>query len=189
MYFSQPLFPATLIKRYKRFLADVKSDDGTCVTVHTANTGAMLGCADPGMKVWLKDTQNPARKYRLSWDIVENHEGTLIGINTILANGLVREAIESGVVSQLQGYDDIKSEVKYGTLGSRVDFLLKNTVTGNQCFVEVKNVTASLVPGVALFPDAISKRGSKHLEELMDCVAAGSRMKSIRFMARPCVER
>ena len=175
MHFAQPLIEAVLLRRYKRFLADVRLANGDVVTVHTANTGSMLGCAEPGSRVWLSRSDNPARKYALSWEIVETTTGVLVGINTALPNRLVQEAIENGVLRELQGYDHIRPEVPFGRERSRVDLLLERDAGAARCYVEIKNVTASLEPGIAVFPDAVSARGSKHLRELMDVVATGQR--------------
>lgn len=173
MLIDPPLFPATLLKRYKRFLADVRLADGTELTVHTPNTGSMLGCADPGMRIWLRDTQNPARKYRYSWEMSETATGINIGVNTMISNQLVTEAIGAGVITELQGYEQILSEVPYGQENSRIDLLLKND--GQDCYVEIKNVTAADAAGRAMFPDAVSRRGAKHLRELKAMVETGKR--------------
>jgi sugar fermentation stimulation protein A len=175
MIFPRPLTEAILLRRYKRFLADVRLANGETVTVHTANTGSMLGCAEPGSRVWLSRSDNPARKYALSWEIVETAPGVLVGINTALPNRLVQEAIENGVLCELQGYDRIRTEVPFGSERSRVDLLLERDADAARCYVEIKNVTASLQPGIALFPDAVSARGSKHLRELAAVVAGGQR--------------
>jgi sugar fermentation stimulation protein A len=173
MEFSSPLVEATLLRRYKRFLADVRLGDGEVITVHTANTGSMLGCAEPGSRVWLSRSANAARKYPYSWEITETVAGILVGVNTALPNALVREAIEAGVIEELQGYRSVRGEVPYGAERSRIDWLLEG---GEQaaCYVEVKNVTAA-VAETAIFPDAVSARGAKHLRELMAVVAAGQR--------------
>lgn len=173
MLIDPPLFPATLLKRYKRFLADVRLDDGTELTVHTPNTGSMLGCAEPGMRVWLRDTCNPKRKYRYSWEMSQTPAGQMIGVNTGISNALVTEAVQGGVIRELQGYDQILSEVAYGSENSRIDLLLKNT--RQDCYVEIKNVTAVDERGKAMFPDAVSQRGTKHLRELKGMVEAGHR--------------
>lgn len=174
MLFPQPLIEGVLIRRYQRFLADVQLSDGSRVTAHSANTGSMLGCSTPGSRVWLSRALNPARKYPLSWEIVEVAPGVLVGINTALPNRLVQEAIEHGVARGLQGYDRIRGEVAYGTERSRIDLLLGCDADDTRCYVEVKNVTAA-DQGVAIFPDAVSARGAKHLRELMAVVAAGHR--------------
>ncbi len=173
MDFPEPLIAATLLRRYKRFLADVRLEDGEVITVHTANTGSMLGCAEAGSRVWLSRSDNAARKYPYSWEITETTAGVKVGINTALPNRLVREAIEGGVIGELQGYTTLRGEVPFGNERSRVDLLLEQE-GGASCYVEVKNVTAA-VGEVAIFPDAVSVRGAKHLRELAAMVAQGRR--------------
>jgi sugar fermentation stimulation protein A len=173
MEFTQPLIEGVLIKRYKRFLADIQLQDGKVVTAHTPNTGSMKGCSTPGSRVWLSHSNNPNRKYHLSWELVEVAEDILVGINTLLPNTLVREGIEQGTIEELQGYDTIRSEVAYGNESSRIDLLLQDN-ENNKCFVEVKNVT--LVENrIAFFPDAVSQRATKHLRELEAMVKKGHR--------------
>lgn len=174
MKFADTLLEGRLIRRYKRFLADVELGDGCRVTAHTPNTGSMLGCAEPGARVWLLDTGDPRRKYPLSWELVESANATLVGINTLLANKLVAEAIETGVIRELQGYRTLRREVRYGSANSRIDLLLQQ---GKQpdCYVEIKNVTLLDAAGCALFPDAVTARGLRHLHELQNMVAAGQR--------------
>ncbi len=172
MEFEQTLLPGRLLRRYKRFLADVELDDGEQVTAHTPNTGSMLGCAEPGSRVWLSISQNPARKYRYSWELVETLDGIMVGINTGLSNHLVEDAIRDGTVSELAGYSAIRREVRYGAENSRIDLLLEDD--GPPCFVEVKNVTL-VERGTSYFPDAVSARGSKHLRELAEMVRQGGR--------------
>jgi len=174
MEFKTPLIEATLQRRYKRFLADVRLSDGEVITVHTANTGSMLGCAEPGSRVWLSRSESTTRKYPYSWEITEATAGVLVGINTALPNALVKEAIEAGVILELQGYRSLRGEVPFGTERSRIDWLLQGDGDQGDCYVEVKNVTAAMA-GTAIFPDAISARGAKHLRELMGVVAAGQR--------------
>lgn len=173
MQFASPLIKCTLIKRYKRFLADVLLETGVQITAHTPNTGSMKGCCEPGSTVWLRDSGNPDRKYPLSWEIVEAKPDVLVGINTHLSNQLVQEAIEDGTIAELQGYKIIRREVKYGQENSRIDLLLED---GSQadCYLEVKNVTM-VGEGIAAFPDAVSKRGTKHLRELQAMVTQGYR--------------
>ena len=183
MLFPEPLVGATLVRRYKRFLADVTLDDGTSITVHCPNTGSMLGCDAPGSRVWLSRSRNPKRKYAYTWELVEVDGGTLVGINTGRSNALVREAIESGVIGELGGYRDIRAEVPYGNEGSRADFLLSGA--RRDCYVEVKNVTAAVSDGIALFPDAVSTRGTRHLRELMAAVTESGERAVLLF----CVQR
>ena len=183
MRFPVPLLAGRLSKRYKRFLADVVLDDGRALTAHCPNTGSMLGCQQPGSRVWLSESDNPKRKYPHTWELVELAGGVLVGINTGRANALVREAIESGLIGELAGYDEIRAEVRYGNENSRIDFLL----TGNEgsCYVEVKNVTAAVDEGIAVFPDAVSTRGTKHLRELMDTARHVGRRAVLCY----CVQR
>lgn len=164
----------TLLRRYQRFLADVRLADGRVITAHTPNTGSMLGCAEPGSRVWLREVDNPKRKYRHAWELVENAAGTMIGINTGVVNRLVSEAIHNGVAHTLQGYASLRQEVRYGSENSRIDLLLEDAARP-ACWVEIKNVTAVDPDGTAFFPDAVSARGSKHLRELMQVVAQGQR--------------
>jgi len=170
MRFSSPLIPGTLVKRYKRFLADVRLDDGTVVTAHCTNTGSMLSCNAPGSRVYLSDQSGRGRKLDYTWELIRVGR-TLVGINTLAANRLAREGIEGGVVRELQGYEHLRAEVPTRP-GSRLDFLLEGH--GEQCYVEVKNVTL-VVDRVATFPDAVSERGTKHLKELMRLRRQGHR--------------
>lgn len=174
MRYEPPLQPATLVRRYKRFLADVITEDGDTITVHTPNTGAMLGCAEPGMRVWLRDSANPRRKYRYAWEMSQSAQGALIGVNTALVNQLVEEGIANGVITELQGYADLRREVRYGKERSRIDLLLQDAQRPD-CYVEIKNVTARDAQGRAFFPDARTERGTKHLRELIHRREAGDR--------------
>lgn len=143
--------------------------------MHTPNTGAMTGCAEPGSTVYLREVDNPKRKYRYSWEMTENSRGVMVGVHTGITNTLVREAIEGGVVTELQGYETTRQEVRYGEEGSRIDLLLQGHASGHDCFVEIKNVTTCDGAGFGYFPDAISSRASKHLRELMGVVEQGGR--------------
>ena len=174
MLLPSPLAVGRLIKRYRRFLADVELEDGTSVTAHCPNTGSMLGCAEPGSRVWLSRSANPKRKYPFTWELVEVGGSVLVGINTVRSNALVREAVEDGIIRELAGYASIRSEIRYGGEGSRADLLLTGG-DGRPCFVEVKNVTAAVSGGIAVFPDAVTVRGTKHLRELTGVVADGGR--------------
>ena len=176
MRFPAPLFPAILVRRYKRFLADVVLPSGETVTVHCANPGSMIGLAQPGARVWLSTSANPRRKLAHSWELIEIDFGAgaeLVGINTAHPNALAAEAIAAGAIPELDGYDVIRREVRYGT-SSRVDFLLHG-LGRPPCYVEIKNVHLMRRAGLAEFPDAVTKRGAKHLGELSDMVAAGAR--------------
>ncbi len=173
MLFTPPLQHATLIKRYKRFLADVITPDGTLLTLHCANTGAMTGCATPGDTVWYSTSPNLKRKYAHTWELSETQQGHWICVNTQRANGLVREAVEQGRIPELSGYSRVQSEIKYGGENSRIDLLLQ---AENQpdCYIEVKSVTL-LQHNRGYFPDAVTVRGQKHLRELQHMVAEGRR--------------
>ena len=174
MLFPSPLAEGRLLRRYKRFLADVRLRDGRAVTAHCPNTGSMLGCAEPGSRVWLSRSANARRKYPHTGELVEVDGGAMVGINTGRSNALVREALQDGVISELAGYASVRSEVRFGHEGSRADLLLSDP-DGRTCYVEVKNVTAAVRDGIALFPDAVTARGTKHLRELTSVVEAGQR--------------
>jgi sugar fermentation stimulation protein A len=175
--FSPPLLAATLVRRYKRFLADVTLDDGRCITVHCPNTGAMQGCAAPGSRVWLSHSDNARRKYAHTWELVRTAGGAVVGIHSARANLLVREALEAGRIPELSGYAQLRAEVKFGQEASRADFVLEpgRGPRRRRCVVEVKSVTAVRQTGIAEFPDAVSRRASRHLRELAVAVAGGNR--------------
>lgn len=171
-----PLREAVLLRRYKRFLADVETTEGERLTLHCPNTGSMKNCQEPGSRVWYSWSDNPKRKYPGTWQLLERSDGDLVGINTGLANHLVREAIERGVVTELAGYKGLRREVAYGESGrSRIDLLLEDHPEAPDCHVEVKNVSLGEAGAVGLFPDAVTARGQKHLRELMQVSAEGGR--------------
>jgi len=173
MQFFPPLQPATLIKRYKRFLADVITADGRELTLHCANTGAMTGCATPGDTVWYSTSDNLKRKYANSWELSETQSGHWICVNTLRANQVVREAIENDRIPELSGYSKLTAEVRYGAENSRIDLLLQADNRPN-CYIEVKSVTL-LQHGCGYFPDAVTLRGQKHLRELQAMAEQGQR--------------
>lgn len=168
-----PLSEGRLLVRRNRFVAEVELD-GAIVEAHCPNTGSMLGCKAPGSRVWLSRAENPERKLAWTWELVEALPGVPVGIHTGRSNRLVEEALAAGLVPSLAGYSTLRREVRYGAEGSRIDLLLA-WPDGRLGYVEVKNVTAAVAGGVALFPDAVSARGTKHLRELMAMAAAGHR--------------
>ncbi|MEZ8033530.1 MULTISPECIES: DNA/RNA nuclease SfsA [Vibrio] len=179
MHFNPPLEPATLIKRYKRFLTDIKLPDGSERTIHCANTGAMTGCATPGNTVWYSTSDNAKRKYPNSWEISETDKGHRICVNTARANQLAVEAIENNTIVELLGYNALRTEVKYGSENSRIDILLEDNEKP-PCYIEVKSVTLldeqeTSTKGQGFFPDAVTTRGQKHLRELTEMVESGNR--------------
>lgn len=185
--FAQPLIPARLIKRYKRFLADVVIEDGQPLTVYCPNTGSMLNCAEPNSQVWMSHTNNAKRKYAYTWQLVENGPGEIACIHSALANQVVKEALENGKIAELAGYDDLQSEVRYGEENSRIDLLLSRGE--ERCYVEIKCVTLHMGDGLGLFPDAVSARGSKHLRELAVMKAQGHRAVLLFCVQNSAIER
>jgi len=176
--FEPPLLSGVLVQRYKRFLADIRLDDGEVKTIHCPNTGSMKNCANPGDRVWYSTSTNAKRKYANTWELNETLDGDFIGINTQRANQLVRAAIETDLIPALMGYSRLQTEVKYGQENSRIDLLLSEHVQQPDCYVEVKSVTlCEQREGARLgyFPDSVSDRGRKHLRELMEVVAQGAR--------------
>ncbi len=167
----EKLLAGTLLRRYKRFLADVELADGQVVTAHCPNTGAMTGCAEPGARVWLSTSPVKTRKYRHTWELVKTGRG-LACVHSALANRAAREAFVAGGVPGCETYPDIRSEVKYGA-GSRADLLLQRP--GGRVYVEVKSVTLCRGAGWGAFPDAVSERGRKHIRELQSVLAADTR--------------
>ncbi|MFU0921864.1 DNA/RNA nuclease SfsA [Kluyvera sichuanensis] len=173
MKFTPPLKHATLIQRYKRFLADVVTPEGETFTLHCPNTGAMTGCATPGDTVWYSTSENTKRKYPHTWELTQTQTGAFICVNTLQANVLAKEAIQANLIPELIGYNTLKSEVKYGEENSRIDIMLQADDRPN-CYIEVKSVTLA-ENEFGYFPDAVTVRGQKHLRELMGVVAGGER--------------
>ena len=181
MDFPDPLLRGTLVKRYKRFMADVVLESGDTVTAHCANTGAMLGVQNPGSEVWLSPARNPDRKLKFTWEMIRIGE-SLVGINTAHPNKIVAEAIEAGKIPELSGYGDLRREVKYGT-NSRIDILLSEDGKPD-CYVEIKNVHLMRDTGVAEFPDSVSTRAAKHQGELANMVEQGARSATVYLCQR-----
>lgn len=182
MRFTAPLVRGVLVKRYKRFLADVLLEDGTVVTAHCANSGSMESVKAPGSEVWLSRAGGLGRKLAFTWELIRVGDG-LVGINTGRPNALVAEAILAGAIPELAGYIGLRREVKYGR-NSRIDLLLESPPRP-PCYVEVKNVTLRrATDGPAEFPDAVTERGTKHLRELSDMVAAGARAVMLYLVQR-----
>ncbi len=173
MRFQTPLIHGTLIKRYKRFLADVRLDDGTEVTAHCPNPGGMLGLKDPGLSVWLEPNDDPKKKLKYGWRVAQLGDGTFVGIDTGVPNRVVKEALLKQQVSQLVQYSQILPEQRYGK-NSRIDFLCRQAGLPD-AYVEVKNVHLLRGDGWAEFPDSVTARGTKHLRELSQMVGQGYR--------------
>ena len=189
MMFPTPLLKGTLIQRYKRFLADVRLDDGSLVTATCPNTGSMMGLREPGQIVWLSTSDSPTRKYKHTWELVEQDLGlgaTLVGVNTNHPNKIVAEAIASRQIAALDGYAMLERERKYGK-NSRIDIRLTDPVKGI-AYVEIKNVHMSRRAGRAEFPDSVTERGTKHLAELSDMVREGHRAAMVYLIQRADVD-
>jgi len=178
MKYTPALQPAILLKRYKRFLADLQLSNGSEFTAHCANTGKMTGCAEPGFAAFYSTSDNTKRKYPNSLELTQNNLSQLICVNTAVANKVVEEAINNNVISELLNYSQLQSEVKYGSENSRIDFLLTDK-NKPDCYVEVKSVTllSENAPqsGQGYFPDAQTLRGQKHIRELIEMIEQGHR--------------
>lgn len=182
MQFPAPLSHGVLVSRYKRFFADVTLDSGEEITAHCPNPGAMLGVNMPGLGVWLSKSDDPKRKLAHTLEMVETTDGGLAGVNTMLPNRLVAEALAADAIPELSGYDVHRREVKYGE-ASRVDFLLEKG-TGERCWLEIKNCHLSRTPPLAEFPDCVAARSTKHLGELEAMVRAGDRAVALFVVQR-----
>jgi sugar fermentation stimulation protein A len=190
MHFDSALIPATLVRRYKRFLADVVLETGDVTTVHVANPGAMTGLDRPLSRIWLSDSGNPLRKYRCTWEMVETDLGSgpeLVGVNTGQPHQLVAEAIAAGLIPELRNYPSIRREVKYGEK-SRIDFLLDGPQRG-ACYLEIKNVHLMRQRHLAEFPDCVTERGTKHMRELAQMRANGVRAVLLFVIQIPSANR
>ncbi len=182
MQFPTPLIPATLIRRYKRFLADCRLEDGREIVAHCANPGAMTGLAEPGLRIWLEPNDDPKKKLDYGWRLVEHGNGHFTGVDTALPNRMLKAALQARAVPALAHYPDLRAEVPYGEK-SRVDFLLSGTGLPD-CYVEVKSVTLCRRPGLAEFPDTVTARGARHMDELAAMVREGHRAAVLFLVQR-----
>jgi len=182
MRFQTELVPARLLRRHKRFLADCRLADGREITAHCANPGSMMGLAEPGTKIWLEPNDDPKKKLKFGWRLVDHENGHLTGVDTGVPNRVLREAFEARAVPGFEAISDVKAEVRYGQ-ASRIDFLLQDA-DSKQIYVEVKSVTLSRQPGLAEFPDSVTARGTKHLGELASVVQAGHRAVMLYLVQR-----
>ena len=182
MKFATPLIPATLLRRYKRFLADCLLSDGREITAHCANPGSMMGMAEPGLRVWLEPNDDPKKKLDYGWRLIDHENGHFTGVDTSVPNRALRSALEAQEIAELAEYETVRPEVKYGD-NSRIDFLLTQPGLPD-CYVEVKSVTLMRQPGLAEFPDSVTKRGTKHLIELTNMVQQGHRAVMLYLVQR-----
>jgi len=187
MRFQTPLVPARLIRRYKRFLADIQLADGREVTAHCANPGSMMGLAEPGMKIWVEPNDDPKKKLKYGWRLVDHENGHYTGVDTAVPNRALKAALIAGEVPEFVGYSTVLPEQKYGEK-SRIDFLLRQDGL-QDAYVEVKSVTLSRQAGLAEFPDSVTARGTKHLGELAAMVAQGHRAVMFYLVQRTDCER
>jgi sugar fermentation stimulation protein A len=186
MKFPSPLTRGRLLRRYKRFLSDIEMESGETVVAHCANPGSMMGLAEPGSEVWLSPNANPKAKLDWRWELVRTGEGHLVCINTAHPNRVAEEAIAAQAIPELAGYGSLRREVKYGD-NSRIDILLEDDARP-ACYVEIKSVTLRRAEGgnptAAEFPDAVTKRGAKHLGELANMVESGARAVMLYLVQR-----
>ncbi len=182
MRFQTDLVPARLIRRYKRFLADCRLEDGREVTAHCANPGSMMGLAIEGSKIWLEPNDDPKKKLRYGWRLVDHENGHFTGVDTSLPNRVLRTALETRAIAPLAAYTTVRPEVKYGT-NSRVDFLLSQDGLPD-AYVEVKSVTLCRTQALAEFPDSVTARGAKHMTELAKMAQAGHRAVLLYLVQR-----
>jgi sugar fermentation stimulation protein A len=182
MRFQTALVPARLIRRYKRFLADCTLEDGREVTAHCANPGSMLGLAEPEMRVWLEPNDDPKKKLKFGWRLVDHENSHFTGVDTALPNRVLRAALEAQQIEALAAYTTVRPEVKYAQ-NSRVDFLLSAPDLPD-AYVEVKSVTLCRTPSLAEFPDSVTARGAKHMADLAQMARAGHRAVLIYLVQR-----
>ncbi|MFS4580959.1 DNA/RNA nuclease SfsA [Phaeobacter sp. C3_T13_0] len=187
MRFQTPLLPAVLIRRYKRFLADCQLPDGREVTAHCANPGSMMGLAEPGSPVWLEPNDDPKKKLKYGWRLVETADGALVGVDTSVPNRALKIALEAQQIAALAAYETVQAEIKYAEK-SRIDFLLSQPGLPD-CYVEVKSVTLSRRSGLAEFPDSVTARGAKHLGNLAEMCRAGHRAVLLYLFQRGDCDR
>ncbi len=187
MRFETPLVPARLIRRYKRFLADCTLDDGREITAHCANPGSMMGLAEPGTKIWLEPNDDPKKKLKYGWRLVDHENGHFTGVDTSVPNKVLRAVLEQREIPELAAYETVCPEVKYGE-NSRIDFLLSGPDLPDT-YVEVKSVTLSRQQGLAEFPDSVTARGTKHLGELAAMTAQGHRAIMLYLVQRTDCDR
>jgi len=187
MRFQTPLVPAVLLRRYKRFLADVRLEDGREVTAHCANPGSMMGLKDEGIKVWLEPNDDPKKKLKYGWRLVEHENGHFTGVDTSVPNRALKAALWAHQIPELADYETVRPEVKYGS-NSRIDFLLSGEGR-KDLYLEVKSVTLSREAGVSEFPDSVTARGAKHLEELMAMIDEGHDAMMLYLVQRTDAER
>ncbi|WP_299564825.1 DNA/RNA nuclease SfsA [uncultured Sulfitobacter sp.] len=182
MRFQTQLVPARLIRRYKRFLADCRLEDGREVTAHCANPGSMMGLAAEGTKIWLEPNDDPKKKLKFGWRLVDHENGHFTGVDTAIPNRVLRAALEARAVRHLADYTTVRPEVKYGS-NSRIDFLLSGDGLPD-AYVEVKSVTLNRTPGLAEFPDSVTARGAKHMAELAETARLGHRAVLLYLVQR-----
>ena len=187
MQFQTPLIPARLIRRYKRFLADIQLEDGREVTAHCANPGSMMGLAEEGMKIWVEPNDDPKKKLKYGWRLVDHENGHFTGVDTAVPNRALKASLMVGEVPEFAEYSTVLPEQKYGEK-SRIDFLLRQDGL-QDAYVEVKSVTLSRQVGLAEFPDSVTARGTKHLGELAAMVGQGHRAVMFYLVQRTDCER
>jgi sugar fermentation stimulation protein A len=187
MRFETPLVPAVLIRRYKRFLADIRLEDGREVVAHCANPGSMTGLATPGMKIWVEPNDDPKKKLKYGWRLVEHENGHFTGVDTSVPNRALKAALIARALPELAAYDVVLPEQKYGE-ASRIDFLLRGDDLPD-LYLEVKCVTLCRTPGLGEFPDSVTARGTKHLGELARVAQRGARAGVLYLVQRTDISK